>query len=311
MTSSEPKLKNIFILPTRKCNLKCRFCSTIHRNLMGNELSDEVWKSTIDEVSEENIESLHVTGNGEPLKRFNIVLYAIKTASNLDAYCEVETNGTLIDRQKAKLLVKYCDKIKIPIDGASANTHDYIKNKNGSFKKTLSAIKNIKNAEETVSIEINTVVCRQNYKDLKDIVELANQLGCKKINFHELEIFDVSSEITNSLKIDHIEREKLFEEIDKSKEFSESLNINVSFDHVNNELNKNVCECDLPNHTLAIDPHGNVGPCNICDRGIEGLNVKDNSLRNIFYGEEFSTIRKKMRSGELLDRCKFCRINQR
>jgi sulfatase maturation enzyme AslB (radical SAM superfamily) len=57
---------------------------------------------------------------------------------------------------------------------------DYLAGDQGCFEETVQGIKNIKSLG--VKVRTNTVVCKQNYKELKDIVEYSMDLGTDHIN---------------------------------------------------------------------------------------------------------------------------------
>jgi MoaA/NifB/PqqE/SkfB family radical SAM enzyme len=79
---------------------------------------------------------------GEPLLRKD--LYdGIKRADDSGMLCTIASNGILITRDVAKKLAKVgVKRVEIGLDGARAETHDFLRNKPGSFEATIEGIKN-------------------------------------------------------------------------------------------------------------------------------------------------------------------------
>ena len=83
---------------------------------------------------------------GEPLLRKD--LYdAIERASDNGMLCTIASNGTLMTREVAEKLAKAgIKRVEIGLDGATPGTHDFLRNKAGSFEATIEGIENCASA---------------------------------------------------------------------------------------------------------------------------------------------------------------------
>jgi MoaA/NifB/PqqE/SkfB family radical SAM enzyme len=65
--------------------------------------------------------------------------------------------------------------------------------------------------------------------------------------------------------------------------------------------------CFEPFYNLVVMPDGKAGPCAIAG-GMTGANVRERSLKEIWFGEIFEEFRKKLLSGKLFPFCSHCCI---
>lgn len=101
MRLAKPYMLSLFT--TNLCNLNCVYCSTDAGIAFKNELTFEEKKDIIFQAKNLGINSVVLSGSGEPLldKDFDsLVIYS----RSLDIIPMVVTNGTLITRKKAKFL---------------------------------------------------------------------------------------------------------------------------------------------------------------------------------------------------------------
>jgi|GEM_PF-431245 len=187
---------------TLRCNLRCKHCfvESPYQNDkelreywsgLGRDLTTEQAKYAIDQLDRIGISMLHLTG-GEPLLREDLEEIALY-AKGKNMYVSLDTNGTLITKERAKTL-RYCfDRIGVSVDGMK-ETHDRIRGKN-TFEKAVKAIKLLKNYSDSV-VGIVYTINKINYRDVEEVFELA-RAHCDFITF---------------LPIDHIRELSLDEE---------------------------------------------------------------------------------------------------
>ena len=99
------------------------------------------------------------------------------------------TNGTLIDKVKAKRLVEAGLRgVNISIDSPIRKMHEKIRGVEGSFKKTAQAVAlfNRYAHKGKLTVRINTVVGRSNFETLATLPDLAHELGADGINLKTL-----------------------------------------------------------------------------------------------------------------------------
>lgn len=147
---------------TRVCNLNCTHCynSRIGNNSPHTQINTSKIMSIVDEMSDLQLLHLTVTG-GEPFIRADLldVLDYIKARTNM--VLTVHTNGTPINREKARFLgsiLSRQDIVQVSVEGVE-KVHDSIRGK-GSWKKASNAIALL--SECGVRVRVNLTPTRMN-----------------------------------------------------------------------------------------------------------------------------------------------------
>jgi radical SAM protein with 4Fe4S-binding SPASM domain len=100
--------------------------------------------------------------------------------------CTIASNGTLMTRETATKLAKAgIRRVEIGLDGATAETHDFLRNKLGSFEAT---VKGIRNCADLGFDEIATTMTlhSKNINELEQTMELAEKLGATRFYLNRL-----------------------------------------------------------------------------------------------------------------------------
>jgi len=170
---------------TNRCNLNCLHC---HQDSSptspGSELTTSQAFKVIDNMSDAGVAILTFSG-GEPLLRRD--LYdAIERANDNGMLCTIASNGTLITPEVAKKLAKVgIKRVEIGLDGARAETHDFLRNKPRSFEATMEGITNC----ATVGFdELATTMTlhSKNINELEETINLAEKLGATRFYLNRL-----------------------------------------------------------------------------------------------------------------------------
>ncbi len=282
---------------TYRCNLRCSFCGLceLRENTDKSELTTEEWRMVYDSAERLGTLITSISG-GEPLLRKDlesIIEYATK--KNISVH--LCTNGTLIDKNRAKILEEAGTKtISFSLDSDVEEIHDSIRGK-GQFKKTLDGIENIRVYSPKIRISINAVLCKKNFKDIHKLVRFAKKLGAVQIKFapihtnllHKYKEKDKWDEFCFSeedLEELHKEVKKIYIECKKAKMLTTSSTFYEGI--VKNFVHKNKFSCYAGFLDCIITPDGRVGVC--CD--IEtNMSVKNKSLVDIWRSNEFHQYR--------------------
>ena len=162
---------------TYQCNLKCIHCYVPSlREKMKNanllELTTDESYSLIDQIFLLEIPEIHFTG-GEPLLKKDIIkLLNYSHTKGLRTF--LETNGTLINKEKAKQIKNSgIECVKISIDGP-AEVFAKIRGKK-IYEKTIRGINNIVKVDQ--NIEIDTDLSKINKDCIANIIDLSNELN--------------------------------------------------------------------------------------------------------------------------------------
>ncbi len=182
------------------CNLKCEMCNH-WRATREPPISSDRFREVLNELAELGTKKLHISG-GEPMLRPQIP-DIVEQASALGIKVTMTTNGTLIDKVKAKRLVEGGLRgVNLSIDSPVRKMHDKIRGVEGAFKATAKAVEFFKRYKHKgkISIRINTVVSRTNYQTLATLPDLAHDLGADGINL--IPVDDHCGEILSMRKKD-------------------------------------------------------------------------------------------------------------
>lgn len=170
---------------TNRCNLNCLHC---HQDSSPTSLSQELTTSqafkVIDNMSNAGVAVLTFSG-GEPLLRKDLS-EAIERANDNGMLCTIASNGTLITRKVAEKLAKVgIKRVEIGLDGARAETHDFLRNKLGSFEATIKGIRNCASVgfdELAATMTLHS----KNINELEETMNLAEKLGVTRFYLNRL-----------------------------------------------------------------------------------------------------------------------------
>jgi len=170
---------------TNRCNLNCLHC---HQDSSPTSSHSELTTfqafKVIDNMSDAGVAILTFSG-GEPLLRSDIY-DAIRRADDNGMLCTIASNGTLITPKVAEKLAKAgIRRVEIGLDGARAETHDFLRNTLGSFKATIKGIKNC--AEMGFDeLAVTMTLHSKNINELEETMNLAEDLGATRFYLNRL-----------------------------------------------------------------------------------------------------------------------------
>ncbi len=182
------------------CNLKCEMCKH-WRETREPPISMERFREIISELSELGTKKIHFSG-GEPMLRPQLP-DLVEHATGLGIRVTLTTNGTLIDKEKAKRLIEAGLRgVNVSIDSPNRKMHEKIRGVEGAFKTTARSVALFRKYAHKgkLTVRINTVVSRTNYTTLDTLPDLAHQLGADGINL--IPVDDHCGEILSMRKKD-------------------------------------------------------------------------------------------------------------
>ena len=157
---------------TDRCNLRCKFCDIWKRK--NEEVNLEQAKKIIDNISEAKISIITLTG-GEPLLRNDLEDIA-SYAKSKGMIAQLNTNGTLLTKERAKKIAESFDWVGISLDGLE-ETHDGIRGIKGTFNKAVKGVKNLIEVKGNCKVAIASVLTKDNYNEIIPLFRLAKKLG--------------------------------------------------------------------------------------------------------------------------------------
>lgn len=166
------------------CNQKCFHCYNYWRKdscsgtrRTGNKI---LFDRASSEIAKNKVFSVTITG-GEPLASLETAFPYLKRLAKAGVSISINTNLTLFDKEKGKMLKDLEIKgILTSLNGSNAELHDDIANFRGGFSLT---IKNIRLAlEEGFAVSSNMVVTKKNLHDIYQTAKTLKECGVDKFS---------------------------------------------------------------------------------------------------------------------------------
>lgn len=233
-------------------------------------MQEELFKKIVDECAENSIKEIHPFLMNEPLldeRIFERVDYLKR--KNPDAVVEINTNASLLNKEKRRQLAKSdVDIINFDVQGANKNVYEKI-TQNLNFEQTVKNVKNfleMKKANDPV-IKLTALLGVLSKEELDEMIEFWKGEGIK------IEIVGTQDRAGN-LNEENIK----FEEVDTTKDIFG-------------------CEHDRHLKWFNILFNGDVILC--CqdwNREVILGNVKEKSIKEIWNSENYKGVRSKLSS---------------
>jgi len=305
-----PKPLQVYWNITDQCNFRCKMCDRWRKPIdKKSEVTDRLMKKVIDDLADWGIYKFGITG-GEPFLRKNKALEVAHYAASKGLWVHIGTNASLVNEE----LINELDRVglghlSISIDGPR-EMHDSIRNFKGSFDRILKVLELSKNAE--FDIKINTVLSADTLDGIFKVIEIARTYSCpifiQPYNPYNSEILAMHSQKEISKRdsqwIPEDENAKLkyvVNNLIKLKKHEPTLLLNNLW-HLKQMLNyfykpfSQYYRCTTGYRNIHIAPNGDIVPCWYFSKSVG--NIKEKSIKEIWYSDSFDKIRKSM------DKCK-------
>ena len=170
---------------TNRCNLNCLHCHQDSSPTCSDpELTTSQAFKVIDNMADAGVAIVTFSG-GEPLLRPDLY-EAIERADDYGMLCTIASNGTLITPRVAERLSRAgIRRVEIGLDGATAETHDFLRNRPGTFETTVNGITSCAD----VGFDELAVTMTQHSKNINELaatMELAEKLGATRFYLNRL-----------------------------------------------------------------------------------------------------------------------------
>ncbi|MFZ5569142.1 MAG: 12,18-didecarboxysiroheme deacetylase [Thermodesulfobacteriota bacterium] len=168
---------------TRRCNLKCIHCYAHAKDdASADELTTAEAKTVIDDLAAFGVPVLLFSG-GEPTMRRDLPeLAAYAVEKGLRAV--ISTNGTLITREKARILKDIgLSYVGISLDGMEP-INDRFRGVRGAFQSALAGIRSCQ--EAGIKVGLRFTVNKYNAGEISGIFELLEQMDVPRVCFYHL-----------------------------------------------------------------------------------------------------------------------------
>jgi SynChlorMet cassette radical SAM/SPASM protein ScmF len=184
-----PPLTSLYLYISGSCNLACRHCwitPTYQTGENGGRQIDvDGVREAICEAKPLGLQTVKLTG-GEPMlhPKFREL---VSMADDEGLSIQIETNGTLIDRDLAGFLKQkeHVTFISVSVDGIDAKTHEDLRGVRGSFEQAVNGIRNL--VDQGCRPQLICTLHRGNVSQITEIVKLAEDLGCESVKFNHVQ----------------------------------------------------------------------------------------------------------------------------
>lgn len=254
------------------CILKCQHCD-IWKSPHTKPLSLSDAKKIIDKLAEWlNSFTLSLYG-GEPLLNKSLP-EIIKYATDKGIATHFNTNGVLLNKRLVNQIIEAgLSGITFSLDAKSAKIHNWLRGKDKTFQKTVSAIRLIKQLrkENQPKIYLSTVIIKQNLDELTKLVCFTEDEELDGISFQSLmPNFSSKKGLGGSVK------KILWPETKKVKKTIEKLireaktnpliqstqkELELAIKYYESPSSLSMISCQAGNNNFIIDNHGNVKLC--------------------------------------------------
>lgn len=178
-------MKALSVHLTDICNSKCSFCIVDSPFVKDDSISRSRVSRFLRENVDKGFEAVNIHGGEATIRKdFLEILDEIKELGYPTVY--LQTNARKLARKEYARTVmdKGVSLFVISMHGATALTQDRIAKSLGSFDQAVRGTRNVK--ELGAKIRTNSVVCKDNFTELPEIVDLCVDLGADHINLSAL-----------------------------------------------------------------------------------------------------------------------------
>lgn len=298
--------KVLMLSPTDHCNLNCKICWRLKKDATFNQPPSNFLKKIIKEAKEMGVETIDLTGGGEPFLRKDI-LEIMNLIKKLGMKGVITTNATLLKKKYIENIIgTNWDEINFSLDGSTHGINDYIRGK-GNFKKVVKAIElfqNIKKSKKSSKpIErLSFVLTNKNMTDIENYIKLAKNLNIGAINFSVLFEWDSNKEFW-------LRNKNIGKILQRSFKLSQRFGIRTNLKPImaccTNE-HKTPRFCFAPWYMLFISASQEAMACCTLAALYQNVLGKVNSLEEIWYGKKIGALRKRMKKMIFFKECKKC-----
>jgi MoaA/NifB/PqqE/SkfB family radical SAM enzyme len=238
----------------------------------------------------------------------------------------IASNGALLGKYAELVVESGIQSVSISLDGP-VELHEKIRNQKDLYKRIEENLINLKNLKEknsrnTPYINFNSVILKENYTALPEIIKLVKELDANSCSF---QIFDPSlnrsglslsdSIDSNTISLNVAEKidplllkesllclKKEGEEWQLETRFVPSLTIDEIVLYYQGKFNLRNWQCIIPWSTMRISPYGDVYPCLNFYIG----NVKNHDLTTLWNNNRYVRFRRLLKERGIFGSCVGC-----
>jgi SynChlorMet cassette radical SAM/SPASM protein ScmF len=181
-------LNQLYFYLTEGCNCACRHCWLAPGLDVDASrypvLPVELFEAAIAEAKPLGLSGVKLTG-GEPLLHPDIDRL-LDIVRREEIGLVIESNGILLTRERVKLIALAKNAfVSISLDGADAQTHEWVRGVSGAFQGATNAVKML--AEAGLRPQVIFSLMRRNAEQVEAVIRLAEELGAASVKFNVIQ----------------------------------------------------------------------------------------------------------------------------
>ncbi len=268
---------------THRCPLQCPYCSNPTELIKKDrEISTTDWGRVFAEAADLGVLQVSISG-GEPAARRDLT-ELIRAARDADLYVNLITSGIGLTQGRLDDLVEAgCDHIQLSLQDVDSDGAKLISNMDKSLERKLDFARWVR--ERSVPLTVNAVMHRLNLDRLPETIELALELGARRLEVANVQYHGWAA-LNKKVLMPTQEQSSRTNQI--VAEARESLHGRLLIDYVpvdHYAEYPKACMNGWGRVALIVAPNGSVLPCHNATT-LEHLsfpNVRDQSLSTIWY----------------------------
>ncbi|GAB6135840.1 radical SAM protein [Thermococcus prieurii] len=169
---------------TNMCNFRCQHCYQRADKPLASELSLEEKLNLVDQLDRAGVAAVAISG-GEPTIHPHF-LRIVRELSSRGIHTSVATNGwTFAKKEELEKAVRAGIKyVEVSVDSAKPEKHDRFRGIPGAWEHAVKALENA--VELGLSHGMATIMDKETYQEIDDILDLAESIGVKRVIFFNL-----------------------------------------------------------------------------------------------------------------------------
>ncbi len=173
----------LLLFLTDRCNLRCVMCGVCDRESQRAvpELSAAEWQEVLESGRRLGTMLVSISG-GEPTLRRDLE-EIIAGAADRGMRVHMCTNGLLLTPKRVRSLADAgLRAVSISLDHIEREGHESLRGR-GTWERTLKGVRMLREHAPEIRVSINTLITRENYEILPEMLPLARELGVHQVKF--------------------------------------------------------------------------------------------------------------------------------
>jgi pyrroloquinoline quinone biosynthesis protein E len=273
---------------THRCPLRCPYCSNpVELARASAELDAATWGRVFAEAAAMGVLQLHLSG-GEPCARRDLP-EIVRHAARAGLYSNLITSGVLTDaRRLDELVAAGLDHVQLSVQDTLPDNADRIAGFAGHARK-MEFARLVEAAG--LPLTLNAVVHRQNLDRLPELIALALELGCGRLEVAHVQYYGWALMNRDALLPTRAQLDIATDIVERARaEHRGRLVIDYVVPDYHAERPK-ACMGGWARQVMVVAPDGRALPCHAAASlpGLAFPNVRDMSLREIWESSEAFT----------------------